>query len=209
MVLLLLATPAVAATVSGTVQTTVRPGTAAAQAVVYAEPLDRPAAAKPVKRSLIQKDKSFSPDVLGVPIGSTIDFPNDDPIFHNVFSLSRPAPFDLGLYRAGASKTRVFTAPATYRVFCNMHPQMTALIVVVPTSFVTVTGGDGSFALDLPPGTYRITAISGRAAAVVKEIAVPASGLRVDDLALDERPFRDQPHKNKFGKEYPRQAYRQ
>ena len=176
---------------------------------MYAEPLDRPAAAKPVKRSLIQKDKSFSPDVLGVPIGSTIDFPNDDPIFHNVFSLSRPAPFDLGLYRAGASKTRVFTAPATYRVFCNIHPQMTALIVVVPTSFVTVTGGDGSFALDLPPGAYRITAISGRAAAVVKEIAVPASGLRVDDLALDERPFRDEPHKNKFGKEYPRQAYRQ
>ena len=74
---------------------------------------------------------------------------------------------------------------------------------------LTVTGKDGSFSLELPPGTYRLTAISGRAAPTVREISVPASGLRVDGLALDERPFRDEPHKNKFGKEYPREAYRQ
>jgi plastocyanin len=208
-VLLLTAAPVAAAPVSGIVRTTVRPGTTPAQAVVYAEPVDRPAPPKAVKVSLTQKDKSFSPDVLGVPVGSTIEFPNSDPIFHNVFSLSPPAPFDLGLYRAGASKTRVFSAPATYRVFCNIHPQMTAVVIVVPTPFVTVAGKDGAFALDLPPGTYRVTAVSGRAAATVKEIAVPAAGLRVDDLALDERPFADQPHKNKFGKDYPRDAYRQ
>jgi plastocyanin len=208
-VLLLTAAPATAATVSGVVRTTVRQGTIAARAVVYAEPLDRPAAPKAVKVSLIQKNKSFSPDVLGVPVGSTIDFPNDDPIFHNVFSLSSPAPFDLGLYRAGASKMLVFSAVATYRVFCNIHPQMTALVVVVPTSFVTVTGTDGAFVLDLPPGTYRLTVVSGRAAPIVKEISVPAAGLRVDDLALDERLFRDERHRNKFGKEYPREAYKQ
>lgn len=207
--LFLWATSAAAGPVSGVVQTTVRAGTTATQAVVFAEPLDRPATPKSVKASLTQKDKSFSPDVLGVPVGSTIDFPNADSIFHNVFSLSPPAPFDLGLYRAGASRTRVFSAPATYRVFCNIHPQMTAVVVVVPTSFVTVTGKDGSFSLELPPGTYRLTAISGRAAPTVREISVPASGLRVDGLALDERPFRDEPHKNKFGKEYPREAYRQ
>jgi plastocyanin len=199
----------VAAPVSGIVETTVRAGTTAAPAVVYAEPLDRPVAPQPVKRSLTQKNKAFSPDVLGVPVGSTIEFPNDDPIFHNVFSLSPPAPFDLGLYRAGASKIRVFSTPASYRVFCNIHPQMMALVVVVPTSFVTVTGKDGSFTLELPPGAYRITVVSGRAAPMVKEIAVPAAGLRVDGLALDERPFRDEPHKNKFGKDYPREAYRQ
>jgi plastocyanin len=207
--LFLWATSAAAGPVSGVVQTTVRAGTTATQAVVFAEPLDRPATPKGVKASLMQKDKSFSPDVLGVPVGSTIDFPNADSIFHNVFSLSPPGPFDLGLYRAGASRTRVFSAPATYRVFCNIHPQMTAVVVVVPTSFVTVTGKDGSFSLELPPGTYRLTAISGRAAPTVREISVPASGLRVDGLALDERPFRDEPHKNKFGKEYPREAYRQ
>lgn len=209
LLLFLWATSAAAGPVSGVVQTTVRAGTTATQAVVFAEPLDRPATPKGVKASLTQKDKSFSPDVLGVPVGSTIDFPNADSIFHNVFSLSPPAPFDLGLYRAGASRTRVFSAPATYRVFCNIHPQMTAVVVVVPTSFVTVTGKDGSFSLELPPGTYRLTAISGRAAPTVREISVPASGLRVDGLALDERPFRDEPHKNKFGKEYPREAYRQ
>jgi len=207
--LLLCGTSATAGPVSGVVQTTVRAGTTAAPAVVFAEPLDRTATPKGVKASLTQKDKSFSPDVLGVPVGSTIDFPNADPIFHNVFSLSPPAPFDLGLYRAGASRTRVFSAPATYRVFCNIHPQMTALVVVVPTPFVTVTGKDGSFSLELPPGTYRLTAISGRAAPTVREISVPASGLRVDGLALDERPFSDEPHRNKFGKEYPREAYRQ
>jgi len=207
--LFLWATSAAAGPVSGVVQTTVRAGTTATQAVVFAEPLDRPATPKGVKASLMQKDKSFSPDLLGVPVGSTIDFPNADSIFHNVFSLSPPGPFDLGLYRAGASRTRVFSAPATYRVFCNIHPQMTAVVVVVPTSFVTVTGKDGSFSLELPPGTYRLTAISGRAAPTVREISVPASGLRVDGLALDERPFRDEPHKNKFGKEYPREAYRQ
>ena len=207
--LFLWATSAAAGPVSGVVQTTVRAGATATQAVVFAEPLDRPATPKGVKASLMQKDKSFSPDLLGVPVGSTIDFPNADSIFHNVFSLSPPGPFDLGLYRAGASRTRVFSAPATYRVFCNIHPQMTAVVVVVPTSFVTVTGKDGSFSLELPPGTYRLTAISGRAAPTVREISVPASGLRVDGLALDERPFRDEPHKNKFGKEYPREAYRQ
>ena len=207
--LFLWATSAAAGPVSGVVQTTVRAGTTATQAVVFAEPLDRPATPKGVKASLMQKDKSFSPDVLGVPVGSTIDFPNADSIFHNVFSLSPPGPFDLGLYRAGASRTRVFSAPATYRVFCNIHPQMTAVVVVVPTSFVTVTGKDGSFSLELPPGTYRLTAISGRADPTVREISVPASGLRVDGLALDERPFSDEPHKNKFGKEYPREAYRQ
>ncbi len=207
--LVLAALPVAAAPVSGVVRTTVRPGTTAAQAVVYAEPIDRPAAPKAVKVSLTQKNKSFSPDVLGVPVGSSIDFPNADPIFHNVFSLSPPAPFDLGLYRAGASKARVFSSPATYRVFCNIHPQMMAVVVVVATPFVTVTGKDGAFALDLPPGTYRLTAVSGRAAATMKEIAVPAAGLRVDELALDERPFADEPHKNKFGKDYPRDAYRQ
>ena len=206
-VFLLAARPVAAAPVSGVVQTTVRQGTTAAQAVVYAEPLDRPAIPKALKVSLTQKNKSFSPDVLGVPVGSTIEFPNGDPIFHNVFSLSAPAPFDLGLYRAGASKARVFSAPATYRVFCNIHPQMMALVVVVPTPFVTVTGNDGRFTLDLPPGTYRLTVVSGRAAPAVKEVAVPPAGLRVEDLALDERPFRDEPHKNKFGKEYPREAY--
>jgi plastocyanin len=206
---LLAAVPSAAAPVSGVVRTTVRLGTTAAQAVVYAEPLDRAVVPKPVRVSLTQKAKTFTPDVLGIPVGSTIDFPNADPIFHNVFSLSAPVPFDLGLYRAGASKSRSFGAAATYRVFCNIHPQMTALVFVVPTPFVTVTGRDGAFSLDLPPGRYRVTAASGRSAPAVKEINVPSAGVRIEKLDLDERAFADEPHKNKFGKEYPKDAYRQ
>jgi plastocyanin len=206
---LLTAISSTAATVSGVVRTTVRPETTPARAVVYAEPVDRAVVPKPVRVALTQKDKTFTPDVLGIPVGSTIDFPNADPIFHNVFSLSPPVPFDLGLYRAGASKSRSFAAPAAYRVFCNIHPQMTALVVVVPTPFVTVTSRDGTFSLDLPPGRYRVTVVSGRSAPAVKEVSVPSAGVRVEGLELDERAFADEPHKNKFGKDYPKEAYRQ
>jgi plastocyanin len=198
-----------AAPVSGTVRTTVRAGTTPAQAVVFAEPLDRAVAPRPVRVALTQKGKTFTPDVLGVPVGSTVEFPNEDAIFHNVFSLSPPIPFDLGLYRAGSSKSRSFRTPATYRVFCNIHPQMTALVFVVPTPFVTVTSRDGAFSLDLPPGSYRVTVVSGRSAPAVKEVSVPSAGTRVEGLELDERAFADEPHKNKFGKDYPRDAYRQ
>ena len=198
-----------AAPLSGTVRTTVRAGTTPAQAVVYAEPLDRAVPPKPVRVALTQKGKTFTPDVLGIPVGSTVEFPNEDAIFHNVFSLSPPIPFDLGLYRAGSSKSRSFLTPATYRVFCNIHPQMTALVFVVPTPFVTVTSRDGAFSLDLPPGSYRVTVVSGRSVPAVKEVSVPSAGTRVEGLELDERAFADEPHKNKFGKDYPRAAYRQ
>ncbi len=113
--------------------------------------------------TLTQKDKTFRPHILGVPIGSTVEFPNEDTIFHNVFSLSGPQPFDLGLYRAGASRSKAFAQAGEYRVFCNIHPQMTALILVVPTPYVARPGPDGRFVLELPPGRYRLDAASQRA----------------------------------------------
>src|SRR6185295_18256193 len=121
-----------AASLAGRVMATTAAGPVAARGVVYAEPLGERAPSRPIKVRLRQKDKMFAPPILGVPVGSTVEFPNDDPIFHNVFSLQSPEPFDLGLYRAGESKPRVFSQPGSYRVFCNIHPQMTALIVVAP-----------------------------------------------------------------------------
>ena len=96
--------------------------------VVWLEPANgAPAGRIPPHRYVMeQKDKHFKPHVLAIPVGAAVDFPNHDPIFHNVFSLSGPQPFDLGLYRAGESRPRTFTTPGTYRVFCNIHPQMTA-----------------------------------------------------------------------------------
>jgi hypothetical protein len=138
-----------------------------------------------------------------------VAFPNDDLIFHNVFSLSAPQPFDLGLYRSGESPARTFTQPGTYRVFCNIHPLMSALIVVVPTPYVTAADPDGRFVLDLPAGRYRVTAMSERALPASVEVVSEAGATVAPELSLDESRFVLAPHKNKFGKDYPISVYKQ
>ncbi len=194
---------------TGVVTTRVRAGTPAAAVVVYAEPVAGAAPAREAKPvSLSQKNKAFSPRVLGVPVGTSVAFPNDDDIFHNVFSLSPGHAFDLGLYRAGASKSRTFASPGLVRVFCNIHPQMTALIVSVATPWVVAAGADGAWRLDLPPGRYRVTAVSERAAPVTAEVTV-AGATTAAPLALDESVFVAAQHTNKFGKPYPASAYKQ
>ena len=207
--LLLAPVHCVAGPVSGTVRTTTQPGTARAPVVVFAEPIDKAPPRRAGTFTLTQKNKSFSPRVLAVPVGSKVDFPNDDPIFHNVFSLSGPQPFDLGLYRSGDTRARTFAQPGTYRVFCNIHPQMSAVIVVVPTSHVTPAGPDGRYVLDLPPGRYRLTALSERAAPVSVELASTPGATAAPELTLDESAWVFVQHKNKFGADYPASAYKQ
>ena len=203
----LAASSASAGPVNGTVRTLARAGVAPAAIVVYAEPVDAPASRAARRVVLTQKNKTFQPRVLAVPAGSSVDFPNNDGIFHNVFSLSGPQPFDLGLYRAGETKQRTFATPGIYRVFCNIHPQMTAVIVVTPSAFTTVAGADGRFTLDLPPGRYKITALSERAAAVSVDATSSAGASTAPELTLDESAWGFVQHKNKFGKEYPAAAY--
>ncbi|HSC25703.1 MAG TPA: hypothetical protein VLD67_00430 [Vicinamibacterales bacterium] len=210
LVLTMLAWPvaAPAGPVSGVVRTETRPGVVPAPAVVYAEPLDSAVPRRPRDVTLTQRNKMFLPPVLAAPIGSTVNFPNQDSIFHNVFSLSWPEPFDLGLYRAGESRARTFASPATYRVFCNIHPHMTALLVIVPTPYVTLTGPDGRYTLDLPPGRYRLTAVSERADPVSIEVTSAAGATAAAELALDESRWVEIQHKNKFGLDYPALSYR-
>jgi plastocyanin len=206
--LLVMLSPAHAqADVTGRIETRTAPRTRPAQAIVYAEPVDRPAPTRPATLRLLQRDKTFIPAVMVVPVGSTLDFPNQDDIFHNVFSLSAPSPFDLGLYRAGATKKRTFAHPGTYRVFCNIHPQMTALIVVVATPYIATVGEDGRYSLELPPGTYRVTARSDRATPTTLEITVKTGNESIPDITLDESRYVSVPHKNKFGHDYPASAY--
>jgi plastocyanin len=175
--------------------------------VVYAEPIGEREPPKPGHYELKQQSKTFVPHVLAVPVGSTVTFPNGDPIFHNVFSLTRPGPFDLGLYRAGDSKTRVFNKPAIYRVFCNIHPQMSALLLVLPTSFITEADGQGRYRMDLPPGHYRLSAWSERSDPVTEELTVESASLSAPELTLDETKFVELQHKNKYGQDYPASAY--
>lgn len=199
--------PAEGSTVSGAVRTLTRAGTQAATAIVYAEPLDAPAPRTAATFTLLQKNKTFQPQVLALPIGSTMAFPNQDAIFHNVFSLSGPQPFDLGLYRGGQSRSRTFAQPGTYRVFCNIHPEMTALILVVATPYATVTDAAGRFVLDLPAGRYRVTAVSQRASAVSVEVVSTGGMTDVPELTLDESAWVAAQHKNKYGQDYPAASY--
>jgi plastocyanin len=197
-----------AGAVTGVVRTVARSGAAPAAAVIYAESIDA-VSPRTARRAVVrQKNKTFQPRVLVVPAGATVEFPNDDNIFHNVFSLSPPQPFDLGLYRSGDTRSLTFTGPGVYRVFCNIHPQMNAFIVVAPSGFATVASSDGRFTLDLPPGRYRLTALSERAAPVSVEITSTDGATTAPELTLNESSWVFTPHKNKFGQEYPAAAYR-
>jgi plastocyanin len=198
---------AAAGPVSGVVRTVGRPGLVPAASLVYAERIDSAAPRQAGRFMLRQKNKTFTPRLLGVPVGAIVEIPNDDTIFHNVFSVSGPQPFDLGQYRSGASQSRTFTQAGTYRVFCNIHPNMSALILVVPTPYVAVTGGDGRFVLDLPAGRYRLTAVSERAAPVSIEVTAEGGATQAQPLTLDETAWVAVQHKNKFGKDYSAASY--
>lgn len=205
--LLLGVVPLLAIPVAGRVVVTGRaPGTTL-PTIVYAESLDgssRPLAGRFMLR---QTKKAFQPRVLAIPTGSTVQFPNEDPIFHNVFSLNPPEQFDLGLYRSGASKSQTFKEPGVYRVFCNIHPQMAAVILVVPTAYIVEADASGSYRLDLPAGRYRVTAWSERSQPVSADVTVSAAGATLPDLTLDESKTVTAARTNKFGQEYPKTAY--
>jgi plastocyanin len=194
--------PARGSEVTGRVLVKRRPSATEVTTVVYLESLDGRTPVRPGHFRLEQKNKSFVPSVLPVPVGSTVDFPNDDPIFHNVFSVSPPAPFDLGLYRGGASKSRIFSQAAVYRVFCNIHSQMTAVILVLPTSYITETAPSGSYQVDVPAGRYRVTAWSERSQSASADIVVGAQPVAVPDITLDESNFVVESHLNKYGQPY-------
>lgn len=127
-----------------------------ARVVVYLEG-DYPT--KPVTAMLEQKNREFVTDTLVVPVGSTVSFPNRDPIFHNVFSLSKPKTFDLGNYSQDHTRTVDFNKPGLVFVNCHLHPNMAAAILVSPNQWSTKADGAGHFSLpDVPAGTYMIVA---------------------------------------------------
>ncbi len=106
-----------------------------------------------------QREKQFDPPLTIVVKGTTIDFPNEDKIFHNVFSVSRPARFDLGLYKSGSAKSVEMKRAGTVDVYCNIHPEMIAKVKVLENAYYTITGRDGTFSIEnVPAGEYPIVA---------------------------------------------------
>ena len=178
------------------------------QAVVWlATPA--PVAVAPVRAEIGTADKEFSPHVLVVPVGSTVSFPNHDPFNHNVFSLSEESPFDLGLYGRGEARSVKFSRPGVVRVYCNVHAQMSAIVVVRDNPWVTQPGSDGAFSLPtVPPGSYQLHLWHERAPEVIRPLRVPPTGLQNLALELDARGYQFKPHRNKFGQPYPQQGRR-
>jgi plastocyanin len=115
---------------------------------------------KPKNNAVIkQREKQFDPPLTIVVKGTTVDFPNEDKIFHNVFSVSRPARFDLGLYKSGTAKSVEMKRAGTVDVYCNIHPEMIAKVKVLDNAYYTITGSDGAFKIEnVPPGEYPVVA---------------------------------------------------
>ena len=124
--------------------------------VIY---LEGQLSSSPITATLEQKNRRFIPETLVVPVGSTVSFPNLDPVFHNVFSLSKPKSFDLGNYAKDHSRTVTFPKPGIVFVHCHLHPNMAAAIVVSPNQWSTKADSAGRFALSgAPSGSYTIVA---------------------------------------------------
>ena len=185
-----------------------RPADDVGQAVIW---LETPAASavEPVQAEIGTSDKEFSPHVLVVPVGSSVGFPNHDPFNHNVFSLSEESPFDLGLYGRGETRTVRFAKPGIVRVYCNVHAQMSAVVVVRDNPWFAQPASDGSFALpSVPAGDYRLHLWHERAPEVTRDLAVSEGGVGDLALELDARGYQFKPHLNKHGQPYPQQGRR-
>ncbi len=179
------------------------------QAVIWLATKTRAAAAAPVRAEINTADKEFSPHVLVLPVGSTVTFPNHDPFNHNVFSLSEENPFDLGLYGRGETKAVKFSRAGIVRIFCNVHPQMSALVVVRDNPYYSQPSSDGSFTIEaVPAGRYMLHAWHERAPEISRDLMVPVQAGDGLDLQLDARGYKFKPHLNKFGRPYPQQGRR-
>ncbi|MFB3826306.1 MAG: hypothetical protein ACE15B_06030 [Bryobacteraceae bacterium] len=173
----------------------------------------RPAAGQvnipPQRAAMVQRNKTFQPHVLAVTVGSSVEFPNYDPIFHNAFSNYDGQVFDVGLYPPGTSRTVLFRRPGVVRVFCNIHSAMSAIIVVLQTPYFAVTGTSGAFEINgVPPGPYNLGVFHERAlpaalTSLERRVEVPPGALATGPIVISEAGYLPMPHRNKYGRDYP------
>jgi plastocyanin len=214
---LLFAATSLASTVSGRVELVsshdpnVRKHTDYSGVVVWLEPASGapviPASA--ARAQMVQKNKTFTPHVLAITVGAVVDFPNFDPIFHNAFSNYNGQIFDIGLYAPGTTRSIAFRREGVVRVFCNIHPAMSALIVVLKSAYFATSAKNGGFEIaNVRPGSYRMQMFHERASqqtldALTRTIEVGDSLLELPPIQVSESGYLELPHKNKFGKDYP------
>jgi plastocyanin len=158
---------------------------------------------------MIQRDKHFIPHVLAIQVGTAVDFPNLDPIFHSAFSTYSGQTFDLALYPPNTSRTELFKRPGIVRVFCNIHPTMSAVIAVLDSPWFAVSRASGVYQIrGVPPGDYQLHIFHERATdetlrALTRPVTVGDAPLTLSPIAISETGYLPGPHKNKYGKDYP------
>lgn len=147
---------------------------AAANVIVYVEEASGDFTPPTENPRIVQKKAAFDPVVLPVIVGTTVDFPNMDNIFHNVFSYSKIKPFDLGLYKSGATKSVTFTKPGQATVYCSIHRSMKADILILQNPYFAVTDAKGNFKIQgVPEGKYNLTAWHERFPEATAAVEVP------------------------------------
>lgn len=179
--------------------------------VVWLEPISGTlpeVAAAGLTARMIQKDKTFTPHVLAVRTGTTVDFPNFDPIFHNAFSNYDGKIFDIGLYAPGSSRSVRFNRPGIVRVFCNIHAAMSAVIVVLNSPYFGTTGKDGSFEIpNVAAGEYRARVFHERAMPstldeLERRVSIGDGPVTLAPFMVSEAGYLPIPHTDKFGHAY-------
>lgn len=158
--------------------------------------------------TMIQKNKKFTPHLLVIPTGSSVDFPNLDPFFHNVFSLFNGKRFDLGLYEAHTHRAVRFDREGISYIFCNIHPQMGAVIITLNTPYYSVSGPEGTVLIhNVPPGSYRMhvwaeNVSSDQLNALGRIVEISPRSAKLGNFHLTASGDMMNHHTNKFGKDY-------
>lgn len=189
------------------------------EVVVWLVPADRavPASSSPAQKpQVVQKNKAFHPHLTVVRVGTMVDFPNRDPFFHNVFSLFDGKRFDLGLYEAGATNSVRFDHAGVSFLFCNIHPEMSAVVVAVPTPYYAISDKSGVVSLPaVPNGNYEVHVWYERSLpeslkALTRSVRITDESRNIGSITVPQDPAFTTAHKNKYGQDYtppPAQGY--
>ena len=182
----------------------------ASNAVIWLTPLGGAPVQPPVQTTipkLEQRDKSFHPALVVVPVGGKVEFPNHDPFFHNVFSLYEGKRFDLGLYEGGTTRFVQFDRPGISYIFCNIHAEMSAVVIALSTPYFGVSGANGEITLpNVPPGRYQMQVFHASAQpedlqAYSREVTITQETQSLGELQLHDTDVIAN-HKNKYGRDY-------